>query len=58
MLAALLDTLSIPAVDLVGSDLVPQLRDKANARSAAGLGGCCYTHPALLFPGRQCCCAN
>ena len=28
--------------------LVPQLRDKANARTATGLGGCCYTDPAHL----------
>jgi haloalkane dehalogenase len=28
--------------------LVPQLRDKANARTATGLGGCCYTNPAHL----------
>jgi haloalkane dehalogenase len=28
--------------------LVPQLRDKANARLATGLGGCCYTDPAHL----------
>jgi pimeloyl-ACP methyl ester carboxylesterase len=28
--------------------LVPQLRDKANARLATGLGGCCYTHPSGL----------
>lgn len=28
--------------------LVPQLRDKANARLATGLGGCCYTNPAQL----------
>jgi haloalkane dehalogenase len=28
--------------------LVPQLRDKANARVATGLGGCCYTDPAHL----------
>jgi len=100
MLAALLDTLAILAVDLVASDsggavaqlfvsrypervrtllltncdvhqdspppallpviaaaragtfadevLVPQLRDKASARRATGLGGCCYTDPAHL----------
>lgn len=29
--------------------LVPQLRDKANVRLATGLGGCCYTTPALLI---------
>jgi pimeloyl-ACP methyl ester carboxylesterase len=98
MFAALLDTLAIPAVDLIASDsggaiaqvfvarypervrtllltncdvhedspppallpviaasragtfvdavLVPQLRDKANVRSATGLGTCCYTNPA------------
>lgn len=28
--------------------LVPQLRDKARARLATGLGGCCYTDPANL----------
>jgi haloalkane dehalogenase len=28
--------------------LVPQLRDKANARVPTGLGGCCYTDPAHL----------
>jgi haloalkane dehalogenase len=100
MLAALLETLAIPAVDLIGSDsggaiaqlfvarypervrtllltncdvhedspppallplitasrqgtfaddvLVPQLKDKTNARLASGLGGCCYTDPAHL----------
>jgi pimeloyl-ACP methyl ester carboxylesterase len=100
MLVALLDTLAIPAVDLVASDsggaiaqlfvarhpervrtllltncdvhedspppallpviaaaragtfadevLAPQLTDKANARLATGLGGCCYTDPAHL----------
>jgi haloalkane dehalogenase len=100
MLAALLDGLAIPAVDLVASDsggavaqlfvarhpervrsllltncdvhedspppalrpviegsragtfadqvLVPQLKDKASARLATGLGGCCYTDPAGL----------
>jgi haloalkane dehalogenase len=100
MLAALLDALTVRAVDLVASDsggaiaqlfvarypervrtllltncdahedspppavrpviaaaragtfadevLVPQLRDKATARLATGLGGCCYTQPAGL----------
>lgn len=28
--------------------LVPQLNDKARARLATGLGGCCYTDPARL----------
>ena len=28
--------------------LAPQLADKANARLASGLGGCCYTDPANL----------
>jgi pimeloyl-ACP methyl ester carboxylesterase len=28
--------------------LAPQLADKANARLASGLGGCCYTDPAHL----------
>ncbi len=28
--------------------LLPQLADKANARRATGLGGCCYTYPAGL----------
>ena len=28
--------------------LLPQVNDKANARTADGLGGCCYTDPAKL----------
>jgi haloalkane dehalogenase len=100
MFAALLDTLAIPAVDIVASDsggaiaqlfvarypdrvrtllltncdvhedspppallpliagaragtfadqvLAPQLKDKASARLATGLGGCCYTDPVRL----------